>query len=431
MYRHQHGCRAYNHRSWFRYWYRLSQYGNVGQVSHWALSVTRSVAFLVAAQISCYSPSSTSQDANLAVDATPDADLRITWPVRYVPAESAMMLGTATVVIAFSDGGVWNLNTGLVSSATRSGGPPVTTPIAVSVPQLGGPNLQVVTLRSLRISGGMITVQAMGPAIIIAQDITIDADAGLSVNAGPLVAGANTGDAVGGSIVSQGGGGGGFLSSGGGAGASGGMAYTVATILRGGSQGGRDPQCVNGSTSLGGKGGGAILLYAAKKITLLGQLTANGAGGIAGAQCTQGLIGEGGGGGGSGGAIVLQSPILEFSDLTAKSAGRLYATGGGGGGGGPGTTGLPELPGSNGGAGTRIGGTGGAGGIYAGTGGNGGASVAGVGSGVAGVMYPSGNMGYGGRGGGGGAAGYIELRTRSTTAPMEAAPPVARIIDGP
>ncbi len=374
--------------------------------------------------VGCYRPSSTISDANN--DAPPDADLRLSWPVRYVPPGSAIMRGSARVVIALRRNAVWNLNTGQVIEDDTGETILMTTPIAASVPQVGGPELHVVSLRSLRISGGIVTVHATGPAIIIAEDITIDADAGLSVNAEISVAGLNTGTSSGGSVMTQGGGGGGFLSSGGNAGATGGVAYTIATIFRGGSQGGRDPQCVNGGTSMGGNGGGAILLYASTKISILGLISANGMGGIAGRQCATGLIGEGGGGGGSGGALVLQAPIIDFGNT-----GRLHATGGGGGGGGPGNTGLAELPGTNGGLGARIGGTGGAGGIYAGKGGNGGSSTAGAGTGVSGVMYPSGNMGSGGRGGGGGAAGYIELRTRSTGTPTEAAPPVVRVVDGP
>lgn len=390
---------------------------------NWVLTGTCSIALAAAGYSGCYSPSPTSSDARSNGDAPPDADLRLTRPVRYLPADAVTMLGTAAVVITVGGDSVWNLNTGQV---TAGFGVVQTTPMAVSVPQAGGPALQVVTLRSLRISGGLVTVQATGPAIIIAEDITIDADAKVSVDAASNVAGVNSGTAAGGSVSSQGGGGGGFLSSGGGAGASGGAAYTIASIFRGGSPGGRDPQCGAAGTSLGGSGGGAVLLYASKTITVLGTISANGSGGIAGRQCTPGLIGEGGGGGGSGGAIVLQAPAIGFG-----TSGRLYATGGGGGGGGPGNTGLGEFPGTNGGPGTRIGGTGGAGGIYSGKGGNGGSSMAGAGTGVSGVMYTSGNMGTGGRGGGGGAAGYIELRTPSTNAPVEAAPPIARVVDGP
>lgn len=393
---------------------------------NWCLTGMLGVALAATTVVSCYSPSSTSSDARSTNDGAPDADLRITWPVRYLPAGTATMLGSATVVIALRENAVWNVTTGQVKGADVNQPVVVTTPIAAVVPQFGGPDLHVVILRSLRISGGVVTVYAPGPAIIIAQDITIDADAGLSVNAEPSVAGVNSGMSIGGSVMTQGGGGGGFLSSGGSAGAAGGAAYSIATIFRGGSQGGRDPQCSNGGTSLGGSGAGAILLYASQKITMLGLISANGMGGFAGRQCSQSAIGEGGGGGGSGGAIVLQAPILDFGNT-----GRLFATGGGGGGGGPGNTGLGEFPGTNGGAGNRIGGTGGAGGIYCGKGGNGGSSTAGAGNGISGVMYPSGNMGTGGRGGGGGAAGYIELRTRSTGMPMEAAPPVARVVDGP
>lgn len=382
----------------------------------------------------CYSPTAASNSTDAASVDGPngaDAELKITWPVRYVPADSVSSVGSVDLTLSLPPGvtAIWDLSTGKISANGSQVGE---APAAVAAAQTGGPTLQIVRLRGLKIAGGTVELRGVGPAVIVADLIVIDASATLSVNANAGVAGVNTGVGNGGDGSGRGGGGGGFGTAGGAAGTgAGGSAYSIATTLRGGSHGGRDPQCAAGATSFGGAGGGALLLYARTSIVLLGTISANGAGGIAGNQCTPSLYGEGGGGGGSGGAIVLQSPLIEAGDGSVR--GVLLATGGGGGGGGPGLTGLGELPGRDGGAGMATGGSGGNGAIYAGKGGNGGGGSLGAsspGDGAAGVQYSSGNMGYGGHGGGGGAAGYIELRTRSTPSPRSA--PLATIVtDGP
>lgn len=383
----------------------------------------------LATHAACYSPTA-SNGADAAIIG--DAALQITWPVRYVPADKASSVGTVdlSIVVPTAATAIWDLSTGKITANGLLLGE---APVAVAAAQIDGPTLQVVQLRGLKMTGGIVELRGVGPAVIVADLIIVDSSATLSVDGKSGVAGVNTGIGNGPDSVEHGGGGGGFGVTGGatlvGGGSGGGLAYSIASTFRGGSHGGRDPQCPSGSTSFGGAGGGAVLLYARTRLTLLGVISANGGGGIGGQQCTTGLYGEGGGGGGSGGAIVLQAPVIEGG--SGSVIGRLYATGGGGGGGGPGQTGLSEFPGKDGNAGASQGGAGGSGGIYAAKGGSGGSTGSLLpGGSAAGTHYTSGNMGYGGGGGAGGAYGYIELRTRSSPTVLSA-PSAVTIVDGP
>jgi hypothetical protein len=141
---------------------------------------------------------------------------------------------------------------------------------------------------------------------------------------------------------SGGGGGGGYGTAGGsgsetiafGKTGAGGDAYSVATklYLGSGGGGGGSPQ---GTAQSGGRGGGAVIIYA-RTLTGSGQITANGANGG-----TPSSAGDSGSGGGSGGAVVIRvSPTSGTTSSIAVSGGAGGGNNGGfGGAGGAGGSG--------------------------------------------------------------------------------------------
>lgn len=194
-----------------------------------------------------------------------------------------------------------------------------------------------------------------------------------------------------------GGGGGGSYGTPGGAGGSGangldgqgGVAAETRTATPlGGCPGGGGGNAFNGAGgAFPADGGGAVILIAGERISVLGGIDAFGSGGYGATAAF-----AGGGGGGSGGLIVLDAPLLNGN-------GRLLAVGGGGGAGGNGVAGGPGGSEINVGSPntSAAGGTAGSGG---GSGGNGSLD----GSGIAGMTPAS----FGG-GGGGGGGGYIRI----------------------
>ena len=139
----------------------------------------------------------------------------------------------------------------------------------------------------------------------------------------------------------------------------------------------------------GGGGGGAVGLVAMESITIAGQVTSPGEGGVSPVGA------DGGGGGGAGGSILLESPVVTI-------AGALTANGGGGGG--------PSAD-----TGTRghitDGGTASGGVFNGGAGGRGGTGTQSPLNGTTGTDATPTARG----GGGGGAAGRTEIKTRSRT----------------
>jgi hypothetical protein len=168
------------------------------------------------------------------------------------------------------------------------------------------------------------------------DNVRLGAGANQACTTGSGQTGNNVLDSSGGS---GGGGGGGFHGSGGAGGlgnlmtvlgGAGGSPAATPLTIHAGCAGGNSGQAGSGATppatpatrSQGGAGGGAIHLAARNTITMSGLINAGGAGGAGspqGASC-------GGGGGGSGGYIGLESPKVTV-------AGQLAANGGGGGGG--------------------------------------------------------------------------------------------------
>jgi hypothetical protein len=99
--------------------------------------------------------------------------------------------------------------------------------------------------------------------------------------------------------------------------------------LHGGSSGAGGTPAAGGTGGVGGAGGGAIQIVAGHAVYLGGGTQAGGinAGGCGcGRGVGSGATGSGGGGGGSGGAILIESPTIEF-----RTNGGLAANGGGGG----------------------------------------------------------------------------------------------------
>jgi hypothetical protein len=169
------------------------------------------------------------------------------------------------------------------------------------------------------------------------------------------------------------------------------------TTLRGGC-----PGHAGESGSLGGHGGGAVMLIAVNSIRVDSDINAAGQGGDGG-----GSFQDGGGGGGAGGMIVLDAPSVIVT-------GMLLANGGGGGEGGEGGQGGDDpfaITAASGGRSLRTGGDGGDGaaGVVAGPGADG--------------LRASGrdDIGVGG-GGGGGGAGVI-LAPANATLGTEVSPP--------
>jgi hypothetical protein len=267
----------------------------------------------------------------------------------------------------------------------------------------GAPQLCVMAGRDVKVDA-KVTVIGSRPLVLAAyHDLNIAMNGNLilsSPSGQPSGAGANdpachaSMPGGNGALGSGGGAGGSFGGSGGAGGTGDGGAATAGTpgapvtlidrVIGGckGSPGGNAGLTPGG---LPGNGGGAVMLIAANKLTLVGIVTAGGGGGLP-------AIVAGGGGGGSGG----------FVGLDAKSymmvTGQVTANGGGGASGGTATVGLP---GNDGTSSTTIAAPGGP--ALAG-GGGGSGSIAAQLSGTAGQDAASGG------GGGGGAAGVILVK---------------------
>jgi hypothetical protein len=225
-------------------------------------------------------------------------------------------------------------------------------PTPVVQTQTGGPDIVVLAVRNLSISGTLtltgsrpVVLAVFGNATITgtinANGSGITPGAGGNVSCGSSAGGNGAGSCSGGG---GGGGGGGHATNG----ANGGNSGTPGTggVLRGsaapnpligGCQGGNGGGC---ATTVGGGGGGAVQLSAAGTLTLsaTASVVATGAAGLNGAcGCSE----SGGGGGGSGGRIV-----LEGDAVTTTAGASITANGGKGG------TGSGGPAGGNGGTGT-------------------------------------------------------------------------------
>jgi hypothetical protein len=283
-------------------------------------------------------------------------------------------------------------------------------------PQLGGPEVAVLSVAALEVTG---TVRVIGtrPLVVfatgaVAIDGVLDAGArGGEPGAGGYVDGPGHGASEGkpvADVCDPGGGGGGF----GEAGADGGDENCVGVhgagggvygdgalmVLEGGSGGGAGSPGACAAVP-GGAGGGAVQVTSLRSIEVRGGINAGGGGGGGGPYCMD-PEGDGGagGGGGAGGAIFLEAPELSVSGV-------LRADGGGGGAGGNGNSDNgPIGSGAAGGDGTLAGpGAGGATGVpTSGSGGDGGTDARAAGIGTSAEFNP---------GGGGGGAGRIVVRT--------------------
>lgn len=302
-----------------------------------------------------------------------------------------------TVATQLADGGVE------VTSQCREQAPP-----HVVITQVGGGEAALLITNNFILDvSGTLRAEGARPLIIavkgnatLAGLINVDgsADGGSAAGAGVSCAG-GTGGAGATGMRGGGGGGGAFgdnasaggAGSDGSAGGAGGSRVGSAALvpLRGGCPGGPGG---GASMAAGGPAGGAVQVSAAGSLTVLGTLSASGAGGRGASTPSCG-----GGGGGSGGAI-----LLEANTLTIAPGAVLAANGGGGGegagsinGGNPGQTGLRNTLNASGGSGRAVcGGDGGRGGALSGT------SQAGARAGC---------NDAGGGGGGGGSVGRIRL----------------------
>ncbi len=251
----------------------------------------------------------------------------------HVPSDvDAAFAGTADVTLADA-----TIDTGTSGMPTSSVQLPNGARFVVTPQDGGGPELAVLEVGSLNVTGTLRVIGGRPLVVVAATTITVDvidasavADAPGAGGAGPRQGSGGGGDGGVSGSADAGGGGGGFgtagaagQSSGAATGAAG-PAYGSAmlTTLEGGSGGGRSaPAC---QFVRPGAGGGAIQLSADTSITITGSVRANGGGGAGGIDCNN--TGTSGAGGGSGGAIYLQAPSI-------AGAGLLLAQGGGGGGG--------------------------------------------------------------------------------------------------
>ncbi len=270
-------------------------------------------------------------------------------------------------------------------TVTLDGRSLLTEEVGEPLQQGGGHGIELMVLPLLRFqvpSGCMVRIQGNRALAIVTRDGievsgTIDASAdALLSGPGALPAGlacdGRDGSNGGANGLGGGGGGGRFGKGGNGGGVAsvagtGGDSVRNPTLvpLMGGCQGGSGAESVVAST-LGGKGGGALMLASAGSITITGTVRVSG--GIGASSDT-----AAGGGGGSGGSLLIEAPHVIV-------AGRLEAEGGPGGAG--------------------AGAAGGAGGKDDHPDGEGGATVSGTG------------------GGGGGGAGQIRINTPAGMQPV-------------
>ena len=222
--------------------------------------------------------------------------------------------------------------------------PPVPPPAPDARPGTTYSSYRVVSVTSLRIpASARLNAIGRNPLLIVAWgDIDIegiiDASSRLGVQEGAGFRPYGEGGSLHGDVqafgYSGGGGGGGFQASGGGggtalngarAGGPAGPPEPPPTRILGGCDGGIGG--ITGSSPSvwadGGRGGGAVQLTANGRITISGQVLANGSGGEGGPTLPP-ASGGGGGGGGSGGYVGLEAPAIIVT-------GRLAANGGGGG----------------------------------------------------------------------------------------------------
>lgn len=319
---------------------------------------------------------------------------------------------------------VWNCNAAGTTTIDSAAGTITSTSCALGtldftndVVQLdaSGPNVMVVRLRGLTVSGGHVLKLVGDKPIVFLVSGNVLVDSGGTIDASATGATAGPGGSIAaqcggqtGNLGANGGSGAGFGTAGGcggnkttGCGAVAGSVSTDADLqpLRGGCSGG------DGTTGKAGAGGGAVEISASGTITIgtgsnAGIITAGGGGG----QPAITTNNTGGGGGGSGGGILLVSPAT----ASFGSAGAARVHGGGGGEGkdqNDGHVGADGHPGDNtpaaGGNGGSAGGDGGDGGLCAGNN----CSVVST-SGLPGVSRNT-----GGNGGGGGGGGRVQVIT--------------------
>jgi hypothetical protein len=281
-----------------------------------------------------------------------------------------------------------------------------------------GDPIDAILVHDLTIRSGAV-LRAAGPqpfgalplAIIASGTVTLEDSASIDVGDGG--AGATDGCATPPMIgrnnsAGSGGGGGGAYGAGGGnggagnngveaAGGSGGGSVAMSVGLRGGCPGARGGVGSDQNFGRPGRGGGAMLIVAATRISLGANavLQAGGGGGGGGTHTTNPTTGGGGGGGGgSGGLIRLEAPMILATNA------RIVANGGGGGEGSSlteaGRDGSPGSAGTGPAAGGNNGATDGTDGAQGGALGNpAGASVT--------------TVQVSGGGGGGGGVGYIHI----------------------
>lgn len=282
--------------------------------------------------------------------------------------------------------------------------------------QGGGPNVMVVRLRGLTVSGGHVVNLQGDKPIIFLVDGNVLADGGGRISADASFTTAGPGGSIAaycgtggnGSSSTRGGGGGGFGQAGSQGGLTGGAGGAASgdldlVPLRGGCSGG-----TGGSADAGGAGGGAVQISASGSITVgtgsnAAHISAAGGGGQGGV----GGNGEGGGGGGSGGAVLLEATSAPI--IGSMAGVRAHAGSGGEGAGDPLLGSDTGANGNNGSSTTDTAATGGTGASAGGNGGSGGTcaghdcATAGAGPGAAG--------GGDGGGGGGGGRGVVQLVT--------------------
>jgi hypothetical protein len=273
----------------------------------------------------------------------------------------------------------WTATAGTTINTGSDATPPTITPsvgaLITVVTQSGNPDIAVFKFHSITIPAG-VTVRVTGGralALLSATDVSIqgtldvssnyDFDCGPASNTGCTAAAGKSASTTGTDPSKQwgcGGSGGGYATPGG----SGGWynsqnchgALTDASMvcnnpalspLYGGNGGGWAYRPPAGISLLGGCGGGAVQVVAAKSLTVGGVITASGGGGGYQGRFLNGVTSRssdnvGGAGGGSGGAILLESPSVSLP-------GKLFVNGGGGGPGSISQAGVQFIPGPNGG----------------------------------------------------------------------------------
>jgi hypothetical protein len=221
--------------------------------------------------------------------------------------------------------------------------------------QTGGPDLCVIAGTTVTITSTFIVTGSRALVLIGADSVTVtgtgSVDVSSTTNSNPRRVGAAANSSLcnspsnpendngggggggGGSFGTKGGDGGtgdlnnnGTPMNGSAKGGSAGLVQPAPVVLRGGCRGGAGGDADNQHRGgAGGDGGGAVYLIAGRLLTIGGDVSASGAGGVA--DPNNGGTEQGGGGGGTGGMIGLDAPMITVS-------GHIAANGGGGGGGG-------------------------------------------------------------------------------------------------